>query len=45
MVAIVWVDDNSGLIFWLVTSLDESALLQVAESVEAVQYISVNYEP
>ena len=42
---LVWVDDNSGLIFWLVTSLDESALLQVAESVEAVQYISVNYEP
>lgn len=35
--SLVWVDDNSGLIFWLVTSLDESTLLQVAESVKAVQ--------
>lgn len=35
--SLVWTDTDSGLIFWIVASLDESSLLQVAESVNQIK--------
>lgn len=35
--SLVWTDTDSGLIFWIVANLDESSLLQVAESVNQIK--------
>ena len=34
---LVWSDDNSGLIFWIVANLDEQTLLQIAEGVTQIK--------
>ncbi len=34
---LVWTDDDSGLIFWIVANLDESSLLQIAENITKIK--------
>lgn len=34
---LVWTDNSSGLIFWIVANLDEQSLLQIAESVTQIK--------
>ena len=42
---LTWTDDTLGIVFWLSGELTESELFHVAESVEAVEPMTVEYSP